>query len=311
MDRDNRWDRVKKGYDVIAFGDLTTALNPKEYIKASYEIDITDEFLEPVTFLEDYSLEDDDGFIFANFRSDRMREIVSALGDKDFKEFERSKAKINIVTITEYNKDFPYPVMFRKDTPKNILSEIISKNGLTQLHTAETEKYAHVTFFFNGGIDEPFENESRVLIPSPKVQTYDLQPEMSAKEVGNVVLKAMDSDIDFIVVNFANGDMVGHTGNFESAIKAVEAVDAELMRIIEKAKSKDYSLVITSDHGNCEEMIDSNGDILTNHTVGDVWCFVIDSNVKSVKNGGLNNIAPTLLKLMELEIPSEMDEPLI
>lgn len=312
MDRDSRWDRVKKGYDAIAFGEpKNTKISPKKYIQNSYEISITDEFLEPVNFIENYSLLDGDGFIFANFRSDRMREIVSVIGDKNFNEFPTSKAQINLVTITEYSKDFPYPVMFKKDSPKNILAEVISKNNLTQLHTAETEKYAHVTFFFNGGIDEPFENESRVLIPSPKVQTYDLKPEMSAKEVGEAVLKALDSEIDFIVVNFANGDMVGHTGNFQSAIKAVEAVDCELEKIIQKAKEKNYSLVLTSDHGNCEEMIDSDGNMLTNHTVGDVWCFVMADGVSSVKDEGLNNIAPTILKLLDLEIPSEMDEPLI
>jgi len=182
---------------------------------------------------------------------------------------------------------------------------------LTQLHTAETEKYAHVTFFFNGGVEEPVTNESRVLIPSPKVKTYDMKPEMSAPEVGDAVLTAMDEEYDFIVVNFANGDMVGHTGNYEAAIKAVEAVDRELGRIVEKAKEKDYALVLTSDHGNCEEMVDENGKILTNHTVGDVWCFVMAESVDEVKPGKLSNIAPTVLKLMELPIPEEMDEPIV
>jgi len=194
---------------------------------------------------------------------------------------------------------------------KNTLAEVISKAGLTQLHTAETEKYAHVTFFFNGGVEEPVTNESRVLIPSPKVKTYDMKPEMSAPEVGDAVLTAMDEEYDFIVVNFANGDMVGHTGNYEAAIKAVEAVDRELGRIVEKAKEKDYALVLTSDHGNCEEMVDENGKILTNHTVGDVWCFVMAESVDEVKPGKLSNIAPTVLKLMELPIPEEMDEPIV
>jgi 2,3-bisphosphoglycerate-independent phosphoglycerate mutase len=182
---------------------------------------------------------------------------------------------------------------------------------LRQLHTAETEKYAHVTFFLNGGIDEPYLNETRVLIPSPNVKTYDEKPQMSAPEVGDAVLKGMDADTDFIVVNFANGDMVGHTGNYEAAIKAVEAVDSELGRILEKAAQKNYNVVITSDHGNCEEMRDVNGNVLTNHTVGKVWCFVIADGVAKVEAGALNNIAPTVLKLMNIEIPKEMDHALI
>ena len=246
-----------------------------------------------------------------NYRSDRMREIVTAIGDKNFSGFSKSHIEVNLATITEYDKSFSYPVLFLKDSPKNTLSEVISKAGLRQLHTAETEKYAHVTFFFNGGIDEPYENETRILIPSPNVKTYDEKPQMSAAEVGNVVLKAMDDEYDFIVVNFANGDMVGHTGNFEAAKIAVNTVDNELGKILQKAKEKDYALVITSDHGNCEEMRDDEGNVLTNHTVGEVWCFVEADGVSKVENGGLNNIAPTVLKLMGLEIPSEMDHSLV
>lgn len=182
---------------------------------------------------------------------------------------------------------------------------------LSQLHTAETEKYAHVTFFFNGGVEDPFLNETRVLIPSPNVATYDLQPQMSAPKVGEAVRTAMKNQTDFIVVNFANGDMVGHTGVYEAAIKAVEAVDYELGLILEEAKKENYNIVLTSDHGNCEMMRDENGNTLTNHTVGDVYCFVIAPNITKVKEGSLNNIAPTVLKLMGLDIPKEMDEPLI
>ncbi|MGB9802114.1 MAG: alkaline phosphatase family protein, partial [Arcobacter sp.] len=177
--------------------------------------------------------------------------------------------------------------------------------------TAETEKYAHVTFFFNGGLEEPYLNETRVLIPSPNVATYDLQPQMSAPEVGVEVRRAMDEEYDFIVVNFANGDMVGHTGIYDAAIKAVEAVDLELGKIIEKAKERNYNIVLTSDHGNCEMMRNDKGETLTNHTVGEVYCFVISDKVKEVKTGSLNNIAPTVLKLMNLDIPQEMDEALI
>ena len=310
MDRDNRWERVKKGYDCIALAEPKTDIGAKKYIEESYKKEVTDEFLNPVSFGDYSGIEKNDGIIFANFRSDRMREIVTVFGDESFSEFQTSDKRVNLITMTEYNKDFNYPIMFTKEPPKNILSEVISRNNLTQLHTAETEKYAHVTFFFNGGVDEPFLNESRVLIPSPKVQTYDLQPEMSAKEVCDVVLKAMDENINFIVVNFANGDMVGHTGDFRAGIKAVETVDKALGEITQKAKEQDYSLVITSDHGNCEEMCDSEGNTLTNHTVGEVFCFVVDKKVEKIDNGGLDNIAPTILKLLDLEIPSEMSKPL-
>ncbi len=212
--------------------------------------------------------------------------------------------------MTQSDKNLPLPVMFPKESPKNTLSEVISRSGLSQLHTAETEKYAHVTFFFNGGVEDLLEGETRTLVPSPKVSTYDLQPQMSASEVGLVVRDGMDKGEDFIVVNFANGDMVGHTGVYEAGIKAVEAVDAELGLILQKAKEQNYNLLITSDHGNCEMMRDEAGHTLTNHTVGDVFCFIVADNVTKINDGGLNNIAPTVLKLMGLEIPKEMDEPL-
>jgi len=311
MDRDRRWERVEKGYRAIVEATPKTELNPIEYVEDSYAKDVTDEFIEPVAFLGYEGMQDGDGVLFANFRSDRMREIVTALGDPKFDGFERKPLHLHIVTMTEYDKSFPYPVLFRKEVPKDTLAEVISKAGLTQLHTAETEKYAHVTFFFNGGVEEPVMNESRVLIPSPKVKTYDMKPQMSAPEVGDAVLTAMDEEYDFIVVNFANGDMVGHTGNYEAAIKAVEAVDEQLGRIFKKAEAKEYSVVLTSDHGNCEEMLDEEGNMLTNHTVGDVWCFVKAPGVEEVKPGALNNIAPTVLKLMGLPIPEVMDEPLV
>jgi 2,3-bisphosphoglycerate-independent phosphoglycerate mutase len=286
-------------------------MKPSEYIDASYAKNETDEFIQPCAFSGYEGMKDGDGVLTINFRSDRMRELVTAIADKNFSSFERTFVNVNLATITEYDKSFSYPVLFKKDSPTNTLSEVISKAGLRQLHTAETEKYAHVTFFFNGGIDEPYENETRILIPSPNVKTYDEKPQMSAPEVGDVVLKAMDDAYDFIVVNFANGDMVGHTGDFEAAKIAVNAVDTELGKILQKAKEMDYAVVITSDHGNCEEMRDDEGHVLTNHTVGKVWCFVVADGVTKVQNGALNNIAPTVLKLMGLEIPSEMDYSLI
>ncbi|MBW6488049.1 2,3-bisphosphoglycerate-independent phosphoglycerate mutase [Sulfurimonas sp.] len=311
MDRDNRWERVQKGYEAIVKAEPKTDMSPLKYIDASYAKGETDEFIEPAAFNGYEGMRDDDAVLTINFRSDRMRELVTALGDKTFNGFERDFKKLHIATITEYDRSFPYPVLFRKEVPRNTLSEVISKAGLRQLHTAETEKYAHVTFFFNGGIDEPYENETRILIPSPNVKTYDEKPQMSAPEVGEVVLKAMDDEYDFVVVNFANGDMVGHTGDFEAAKIAVNTVDTQLGKILAKAKEKDYAVVITSDHGNCEEMRDDEGHILTNHTVGKVWCFVEAEGVTKVQNGALNNIAPTVLKLMGLEIPSEMDHSLV
>ncbi len=311
MDRDNRWERIERGYNAIVNAEPKTDMSPEAYIGHSYALGETDEFVEPTAFAGYDGMKDGDAVLTINFRSDRMREMVTALADPSFTAFERPGINIHLATITEYDKSFPYPVMFRKDVPQNTLAQIVSNAGLRQLHTAETEKYAHVTFFLNGGIDEPYANETRVLIPSPDVKTYDMKPEMSAKEVGETVLKAMDAEYDFVVVNFANGDMVGHTGDINAAIKAVEAVDEQLGLIWDKAKEKEYAFVLTSDHGNCEEMKDDAGNVLTNHTVGEVWCFVDADGVKKVNSGGLNNIAPTVLELMELEVPSEMDKSLI
>ncbi|MCD4667080.1 MAG: 2,3-bisphosphoglycerate-independent phosphoglycerate mutase [Sulfurimonas sp.] len=311
MDRDNRWERIQRGYEAIVDATPKTDWNPAGYIGHSYSLGETDEFVEPTAFEGYDGIKNGDSILTINFRSDRMRELVTALGGEEFTGFAKRVLDVNIATITEYDKSFKYPVLFRKDSPKNTLAEVISACGLRQLHTAETEKYAHVTFFLNGGIDEPYENETRVLIPSPDVKTYDMKPEMSANEVGDTVLKAMDDDYDFIVVNFANGDMVGHTGDIEAAKLAVTAVDEQLGKIVQSAKDNDYALVITSDHGNCEEMKDDDGNVLTNHTVGEVWCFVMADGVTKVEAGGLNNIAPTVLKLMDIEIPKEMDHSLV
>ena len=311
MDRDNRWDRVELAYNAIANATPKTKDNILDFIDNSYKNEIFDEFLIP-TALDGYDgIKDGDGVIFCNFRSDRARELSSVFAKNDFKEFDKKPLKVQIASMTLYDKSIQIPVIFEKDNPTNTLAQVISDAGLSQLHTAETEKYAHVTFFFNGGVEEPFLNETRVLVPSPNVATYDLQPEMSAPKVGDAVRTAMKNQTDFIVVNFANGDMVGHTGVYEAAIKAVEAVDYELGLILEEAKKENYNIVLTSDHGNCEMMKDENGNTLTNHTVGDVYCFVIAPNVTKVKEGSLNNIAPTVLKLMQLPIPKEMDEPLI
>ncbi|MCK4441586.1 MAG: 2,3-bisphosphoglycerate-independent phosphoglycerate mutase [Sulfurovaceae bacterium] len=312
MDRDNRWERVQKGYNAIVNANPSTSQDIKKYIDMSYQSKIYDEFIEPMAFGEYHGMKAGDSVMIANFRSDRVREITTALGDKDFNGFNRKYIPLNIVTMTKYDTSFPYPIMFRKEVPKNTLAEVVSQAKLTQLHIAETEKYAHVTFFLNGGVEEPMIGESRVLIPSPKVKTYDMKPEMSAPQVGETVRNGMDNNYDFIVVNFANGDMVGHTGDYEAAKKAVNAVDEQIGKILDKAKEKDYAIVLTSDHGNCEEMCDKDGYRLTNHTVGKVWCYVIANGVNKLKDdGGLNNIAPTVLKIIGLNIPREMDNPLI
>jgi len=311
MDRDNRWDRVQKGFEAIVHAAPKSDQSVADYIENSYARGENDEFIVPSAFNGYEGFKEGDAVLTLNFRSDRMRQLSSALGDPQFKGFERKFVPTHLATMTQYDKSFPYPVLFPKDAPINTLAEVISHAGKRQLHTAETEKYAHVTFFFNGGIEEPYENETRVLIPSPQVKTYDMQPQMSAPEVGSVVVKAIEEGIDFVVVNFANGDMVGHTGNFEAAIKAVEAVDEQLGTIVEAAKRNGYSMVLTSDHGNCEEMRDDAGNTLTNHTVGKVWCFVMADGVEHVHSGALNNVAPTVLKLMGIEIPAEMDGALI
>ena len=311
MDRDHRWERVKAGYAAIVTAQPRTDLAPAAYVEASYAKNETDEFIVPAAFAGYEGMKGGDAVLVTNFRSDRVREITTALASDGFDAFERPFVVAHLATMTEYDRSFAYPVLFRKEAPANTLAEVISHAGLRQLHTAETEKYAHVTFFLNGGIDEPVANETRVLIPSPKVKTYDMQPQMSAPAVGDAVVKAMDEGYDFIVVNFANGDMVGHTGNYDAAVKAVEAVDHELGRIVARAKEKHYAMVLTSDHGNCEQMWDENGNVLTNHTVGKVWTFVMAPGVQKVHPGGLNNIAPTVLKLMGIEKPSEMDDALV
>ena len=314
MDRDTNWERTEKAYNAIVKGEGTKTDNLLDSVKASYENNVTDEFILPLILNteENTRIEEEDGVIFANFRPDRARQLTRAIVDKDFNGFNRKEyLNTKFVCMAQYDIKIEAPVAYPPEKIVNGFGEVIAKNGLVQVRTAETEKYAHVTFFFNGGVEELASNETRVLIPSPKVKTYDERPEMSAAEVCKSVLKGMDDEQDFIVVNFANGDMVGHTGNYEAAIKAVEAVDTALGEIYAKAKEKNYAMIITSDHGNCEEMRDNSGELLTNHTTYDVFCFVMADGVKKVKNGGLNNIAPSVLKIMGLEIPAEMDEALI
>ena len=330
MDRDNRWDRIESAFKVLAYGDNPQHCSIESYIQKSYQQNIFDEFIVPASFngYKGFSAKDiqtlsqnhigkneidaqTEGFIFVNYRSDRAREIIASIGLKNFNSFQRAfMPNLFIACMCEYDKTFPFLVLFPKDNITNTLAEVIAEHGLRQAHVAETEKYAHVTFFFNGGREKEFHGETRLLIESPKVKTYDLQPEMSAKEVADGVCDFIQKQYDFIVVNFANGDMVGHTGNFEASIQAVEALDKEIAKIWNVAKQNNYNIIMTSDHGNCEEMKDENLKPLTNHTIGDVFCFIDSKKVKHIHNGTLSNIAPSVLKLMDIKIPKEMDNPL-
>ncbi|EAJ0335053.1 2,3-bisphosphoglycerate-independent phosphoglycerate mutase [Campylobacter lari] len=310
MDRDKRYDRVKFYYDAL-FAKAPKCDDFVQFIQKNYDENITDEFLTPVISQNFDGIKAEDGVIFINFRNDRMRQLVASLTQESFNEFPKEVLIKNTITMSLYDESFKLPVIFEKEELNNTLASVIANANLSQLHTAETEKYAHVTFFFNGGKEELECNETRVLIPSPKVKTYDEKPQMSAKEVAGEVIKGIENSMDFIVVNFANGDMVGHTGDFEAAISAVECVDECLGRVIAKAREHDYAFIITSDHGNCEAMRDENENILTNHTTFDVFAFVEAKGVEKLKEGmGLSNIAPSVLKILNLPIPKEMDEAL-
>ena len=314
MDRDNRWDRVEKGYNALLLGEGEKASSACEGVKNSYAKGETDEFVLPTVIGgEESRIHDNDAIIFFNYRPDRAREITKAINFTDFDGFERKKVLKNIcyVTMTSYNEDFTYPVAFPKEHLVNILGDVLEANGVHQFRTAETEKYAHVTFFFNGGIDEPQPHETRVLVPSPKVATYDMQPEMSAPQVCEEVLKAIDNpEYGFILVNFANPDMVGHTGVIEAATKACHVVDECVGKIADACKKHDIIMLLTADHGNSEMMVDeSTGKPHTAHTTNMVPFVLINApeNVELKSEGALCNIAPTVLQLMGIKQPAEMN----
>ncbi|EGL3839355.1 2,3-bisphosphoglycerate-independent phosphoglycerate mutase [Campylobacter upsaliensis] len=310
MDRDKRWERVEAYYKAL-LGEAKRVKKMSAYVEENYQKNIFDEFIEPVISEEFEGLNEEDGLIFINFRNDRMKQLVELLSAENFTPLKQKKRFSNLLTMSVYDDKFNIPVLFEKEELKNTLAEVISNAGLSQLHTAETEKYAHVTFFFNGGKEDLLENETRVLIPSPKIKTYDEKPQMSAFEVCEVVKEGIKKGEDFIVVNFANGDMVGHTGDFNAAVSAVEAVDTCLGEVIEEARMQNYAFIITSDHGNCEAMQDEKGNLLTNHTTFDVFVFIEAQICKQIKpNMGLSNIAGSVLKILNLEIPKEMNEAL-
>ena len=315
MDRDNRWERVQKAYDVIAYGKGGAADDAVAGIKASYEAEVTDEFVVPFAVGGYAGMEDADGVIFFNFRPDRARELTHAFTDTEFAGFERKGAVKAFATMTQFEEGLNVKVAFPPEAIVNTMGEIVSKAGMTQLRIAETEKYAHVTFFFNGGVEEPYEGEDRILVPSPKVATYDLQPEMSAIEVTDKVVEAIKSrKYDFIILNYANGDMVGHTGVLEAAVKAVETVDTCVGRFVEAIREVGGEVCITADHGNADQMVDPDtGAPFTAHTTNPVPFIVVSDRVSEIaSDGALCDIAPTMLMLAGMEIPAEMSgKPLI
>lgn len=314
MDRDNRWDRVEKAYNALLFGEGEKAANSDEAIKASYAKDVTDEFVEPtITNADpDSRIKDNDAIIFFNYRPDRAREITRAMTFEEFDGFNRKARRNNLyyVCMAQYDETFPLPIAYPPEKLTNILGDVLDDNGVKQYRTAETEKYAHITFFFNGGEEKSGKLETRALVASPKVATYDLQPEMSAPQVCENVLKALDDpQYGFILVNFANPDMVGHTGVFDAAIKACETVDTCVDKIVEKAKENGVVMLLTADHGNSECMEDPQTHTpFTAHTTNPVPFMLINGQGKyELKDtGALCDVAPTILQLLEIKQPAEM-----
>ena len=316
MDRDKRWERIKRGYDVLVNGQGEKNKSATDAIEKSYEKGVYDEFVEPIVIVDDNDnpvaqIEDKDSVIFYNYRPDRARQITRTLVDPEFNEFETKKMDLYYVCFTSYDATMPnVKIAFKKEELKNIFGEVVANNNLTQLRIAETEKYAHVTYFFNGGIEQQFPGEDRILVPSPKVATYDMQPEMSAYEVTDKVCEALESDkYDVVILNYANTDMVGHTGKMDAAIKAVETIDECVGRVVEIIERKKGNLIITADHGNIEQMIDyKTGEPHTAHTTNPVPIILIVENspYKIKPNGVLADLAPTMLELMNVEQPKEM-----
>ena len=313
MDRDKRWQRVQKAYDAIVKGEGVKATSAEMAIEASYQKEVFDEFVEPTVIYNGENpvatIENNDSVIFFNFRPDRAREITRTIVDKDFNEFETKKMDLYFVCFTQYDETMPnVHVAFKPTELKNTFGEYISKHGLKQLRIAETEKYAHVTFFFNGGNEKQYEGEDRILVPSPKVETYDMKPEMSAYEVTkNVVEQIENEKYDAIILNFANPDMVGHTGSLEAAMKAVEAIDECVGKIVKSIEKVKGVLLITADHGNAEQMIDyKTGEPHTAHTTNPVPLILVGMDDVKLKEGKLADLAPTMLDIMGLEKPEEM-----
>lgn len=312
MDRDKRWERVKLAYDLVVNGIGEESSDILSSIQANYDNDITDEFIKPISIQENgvpvAKIGKDDVIIFFNFRTDRGRELTEMLSQKDMPEFDTHKLSLYYVTMTNYDENFKNThVIYNKDNITETLGEVLSKAGKKQIRIAETEKYPHVTFFFSGGQEEPFHGESRILRNSPKVATYDLQPEMSAYELRDALIPELQKgEADFICLNFANGDMVGHTGVMEAAIKACEAVDICTKDVVTAGLENGYTTILIADHGNCETMINPDGSPHTAHTTNPVPVIMIDNNPIQIKDGVLGDIAPTILDLIGVEQPDAM-----
>ena len=313
MDRDKRWERTKKAYDLIVNGVGKKTENPSEAIQESYDNDTTDEFIEPIVVTENNeptaTIQKGDVIIFFNFRTDRGRQLTQALSQEDFGDYEMKKIPLYFVTMTTYDESFEnINVVYKKDNIKATLGEALEYSGKTQLRAAETEKYPHVTFFFSGGREKPFKGEERILVNSPKVATYDLQPEMSAYELTEKLEKEISkASIDFFCINFANPDMVGHTGDFDAAVKACETVDECLGKIYEAAK-ENYNMIILADHGNSEKMINEDGSANTAHTTNPVPVILVSPDKKEINDGILGDVAPTILDLMDIDQPELMTQ---
>ena len=314
MDRDTRWERVQLAYDALVNGVGTKTSNATASIQSSYDTDVTDEFIKPLILTEKdqpiATIQKDDVVIFFNFRTDRGRELTEMLNQKDFPEYKTKKIDLYYVTITNYSDAFKgIRVIFNKDNITETLGEVLEKANKKQIRIAETEKYPHVTFFFSGGREEPFEGESRILKNSPKVATYDLKPEMSAFELTDALVADLEKETaDFVCLNFANGDMVGHTGSMPAAIKACEAVDTCVEKVITTGLNHGYTTLLIADHGNCETMMNPDGSPHTAHTTNPVPFILVDNELKTIKNGVLGDIAPTILKLMGVAQPAVMTQ---
>lgn len=314
MDRDKRWERVRLAYDLLLKGEGKHSADPVEALRQSYSDGVTDEFVKPVVCVDGEGkplglIEDDDVVICFNFRTDRCREITEVLTQKDMEEYGMRKQNLYYVTMTNYDDTFKnVEVIYDKEDIKMTLGEVLSGNGKKQVRIAETEKYPHVTFFFSGGREDAFEGEKRILIPSPKVATYDLKPEMSAFEVKDAIVSELKKkETDFVCLNFANPDMVGHTGVFDAVVKAVETVDSCVREVVEAGIENGYSFIITADHGNADYCVNEDGSPNTAHTTNPVPWFLIDKDLKGpVKNGVLADVAPTILKIMDIPVPPEM-----
>jgi 2,3-bisphosphoglycerate-independent phosphoglycerate mutase len=315
MDRDKRWERVKIAYDAVVNSVGEKSTNVTETVKKSYNNEVTDEFVKPIIMVDDSGnpvakIKDGDVVIFFNFRTDRGRELTEALTQTDFHEQNMHKLDLHYVTLTNYDDTYKnIKVIFNKDNLNETLGEVLEKHNKKQIRIAETEKYPHVTFFFSGGREAPFKGETRLLRNSPKVATYDLKPEMSAFELRDALVPELQKgEVDFVCLNFANGDMVGHTGVMEAAIKACEAVDACVKDVITTALEHGYTTLLIADHGNCETMINPDGSPNTAHTTNPVPVILIDNDLKTIKDGVLGDMAPTILKLMGVEQPKAMTQ---